>query len=369
LIRDKLGKATLGVRKEIDKETRRICVENRLNSNKRGVDQKIFGMWASKIQAHAEMCYDKIFCHHWNLLGHRKTGAFVRACSAILGRYVEQLGDTEAHNARTAHRRRGGVYQSLEAAYKNSAGLVRKELEEGWDIEARELELAASTFPAPTHRRNQLAITPSPAVVRPGEIVVECGQLSSEDIDPTAAAVEMLQKLGFDAEKQGWPSPSFGPVLPSVLKELKQAHGILTTKGFLVVGDPLNPLGDGRSWVLRLEPTNKLPQDADFADLADRYLQSEGINVAAKPVWDARTLLVALWDSGRVPIEGTRNKREAFVRPRLESMGWSILDWAKNSGVDFHTANDYFKGETKPFPSTRKKLADSLGISAKDLPT
>jgi hypothetical protein len=50
-------------------------------------------------------------------------------------------------------------------------------------------------------------------------------------------------------------------------------------------------------------------------------------------------------------------------------MGWSILDWAKNSAVDFHTANDYFKGETKPYPSTRKKFADSLGISAKDLPS
>jgi hypothetical protein len=48
------------------------------------VDEKILGMWAGKIQAHAEMCFDKIFCHHWSLLGHRKTGAFVRACSAIL---------------------------------------------------------------------------------------------------------------------------------------------------------------------------------------------------------------------------------------------------------------------------------------------
>jgi len=92
---------------------------------------------------------------------------------------VEQFGDSEAHKARTAHRRSGGVYQPLEGAYKNSAGLVRKELEEGWDIEARELELAESiarsqkhTSPAPTHRRNQLAVAPSPAVVRPEEIVL-----------------------------------------------------------------------------------------------------------------------------------------------------------------------------------------------------
>src|SRR5438477_3187332 len=121
LIRDKLRRATLAVRKEIDKEARRIRAENRLNSNKRGVDERILGMWGGKIQAHVEMCYDEIFCRHWSLLGHRKTGAFVRACSAILGRYIDQLGNTEAHKARTAHRRQGGVAQSLEGSYKSSA--------------------------------------------------------------------------------------------------------------------------------------------------------------------------------------------------------------------------------------------------------
>jgi len=340
-------------------------------------------MWAGKIQAHAEMCYEKIFCHHWSLLGHRKTSAFVRACSAILGRYIGQLGNTEAHKARIAHRRQGGVGQSLEGSYRSSAESIRKELEEVLDIEARELELAASIERRQENARlasPQPELSQSPRVVtfpvghsgilKPGdEMVVECGPLSAEETDTTAPAIELLRKLGFCDEQQQWPSSLFGPVLPEVLQQLKRAHQILTAKGFVFVGDPLNPVGDGRSWVLRLEPTNKLPKGADFADLADRYLQSEGIKVAAKPIQDGRTLLVALWDSGRVPIEGTRHKREAFVRPRLESMGWSILDWAKNSGVDFHTANDYFKGETKPYPSTRKKLADSLGITAKDLPS
>jgi hypothetical protein len=36
--------------------------------------------------------------------------------------------------------------------------------------------------------------------------------------------------------------------------------------------------------------------------------------------------------------------------------------------VDFHTANDYLKGITNPYASTRKKLADSLGVLVKDLP-
>ncbi len=144
MISDKLRKATLVVREEIEKETQEIRFENRLNFNKSGVDQKILHMWEGKIKAHVEMCYDKILCHHWSLLGHKKTGAFVRACSAILGRHINQLGNTEAHKAQRAHRLQGRVSQSLEESYKRSAASVRKQLEEVWDIEARELELAAS---------------------------------------------------------------------------------------------------------------------------------------------------------------------------------------------------------------------------------
>jgi hypothetical protein len=125
LIHDKLRMATRDIRKEIDKEIQHTLLENRLNYNKTGVDERILRVWASKIQAHAEMCYEKIFCHHWNLLGHKRTGAFVRASSAILGRHIEQLGNTEAHKARRAHRRRGGIGTSLEGSYKSSAGSVR----------------------------------------------------------------------------------------------------------------------------------------------------------------------------------------------------------------------------------------------------
>jgi len=62
------------------------------------------------------------------------------------------------------------------------------------------------------------------------------------------------------------------------------------------------------------------------------------------------------------------NQREAFVRPILDKKGWSIHDWAEKSEVDFHTANDYLNGETNPHPSTRKKLADALGVTVDDLP-
>lgn len=60
--------------------------------------------------------------------------------------------------------------------------------------------------------------------------------------------------------------------------------------------------------------------------------------------------------------------RTQFVDQILTKKGWSTHDWAVQSNVDFHTADNYRKGFTKPFPSTRKKLADSLGIAVDELP-
>jgi len=64
----------------------------------------------------------------------------------------------------------------------------------------------------------------------------------------------------------------------------------------------------------------------------------------------------------------TENARRAFVVPILNRKGWSSVDWANTSGLDFHTVNDYLKGARKPYPSTRKKLADSLGVAVDELP-
>lgn len=63
------------------------------------------------------------------------------------------------------------------------------------------------------------------------------------------------------------------------------------------------------------------------------------------------------------------SERESFVLPILDKKGWSILDWAHNSGVDFNTASNYLKGKTKPYKSTRAKLANSLGVEVLKLPT
>lgn len=62
------------------------------------------------------------------------------------------------------------------------------------------------------------------------------------------------------------------------------------------------------------------------------------------------------------------NERESFVLPILAKKGWSVHDWATESVVDFHTASDYLKCKTNPYRSTRKKMADSLGIAVENLP-
>jgi hypothetical protein len=63
------------------------------------------------------------------------------------------------------------------------------------------------------------------------------------------------------------------------------------------------------------------------------------------------------------------SSRRFLVKPLLDKRGWSINDWAVQSGVDFHTADRYLKGQGKPYPSTRLKLANSLNINVEALPS
>jgi hypothetical protein len=65
---------------------------------------------------------------------------------------------------------------------------------------------------------------------------------------------------------------------------------------------------------------------------------------------------------------GENNPRRAFVLPLLEERGWSILDWANEAEVDHATAIDYLDNKTKPFRSSRLKLAKALKIPVEQLP-
>ncbi|HEY1804907.1 MAG TPA: hypothetical protein VGG45_10530 [Terracidiphilus sp.] len=77
-------------------------------------------------------------------------------------------------------------------------------------------------------------------------------------------------------------------------------------------------------------------------------------SVAQEPVPDAPSNLSA--------------KRKAVVEPLLGERGWSSLEWASHSSVSYHTAADYLAGKRSQYRSTRKKLAESLGLSVQQLP-
>ena len=60
--------------------------------------------------------------------------------------------------------------------------------------------------------------------------------------------------------------------------------------------------------------------------------------------------------------------RQAFVLPLLEKRGWSTGDWAVEAQVSPATAQDYLANTTKPYRSTRVKLAKALGVPVQQLP-
>jgi hypothetical protein len=69
------------------------------------------------------------------------------------------------------------------------------------------------------------------------------------------------------------------------------------------------------------------------------------------------------------PVTTPQPKTHAeFLGPLLESEGWSILDWANEAKVAYHTARDYYDGTKKTYASTRLKLANALGIPVEQLP-
>lgn len=60
--------------------------------------------------------------------------------------------------------------------------------------------------------------------------------------------------------------------------------------------------------------------------------------------------------------------RRAVVEPILKDKGWSLEEWANKAGVDRRTIFDYLKGKTNPRPMNLKAMADSLGLTVRDLP-
>ena len=82
--------------------------------------------------------------------------------------------------------------------------------------------------------------------------------------------------------------------------------------------------------------------------------------VAARPTEIARATVE------RLP--ATQASRRAVIEPLLDAKGWSILDWAIEADVAHATAMDFLDEKTRPYRSTRLKLAKALGISVDQLP-
>jgi hypothetical protein len=62
------------------------------------------------------------------------------------------------------------------------------------------------------------------------------------------------------------------------------------------------------------------------------------------------------------------NERRKVVEPLLDAKGWSVFEWANEAKVAHATAIDYLDLKTNPYPSTRLKLANALGIPQDQLP-
>lgn len=90
--------------------------------------------------------------------------------------------------------------------------------------------------------------------------------------------------------------PSLALIDRHVSQQLRRAYEVFTSKGFKVDPDPVNYSGDGKSWALVCEPTDKLPQRANPLEVATQC-QSECIKGAQRPFWQAPRIVVPLWVS------------------------------------------------------------------------
>jgi len=189
-------------------------------------------------------------------------------------------------------------------------------------------------------------------------------------------AAELHPSLAFVDATKSWPSPSFGVVSDEVLQYLRQTRADLISKGFAVGDDPVNPLGDGKSWALKCEPI-RIPVSTDLLEIARQY-QQECVPGAPSAFLEGKVVVIPLWPAAGVidtgipesgdAISARAAARQKFIKRRMKEKGWSRGDWAQESGVDYHTIADFLDGKTKPYASTRKKLAETLGVEIDDFP-
>jgi hypothetical protein len=86
-------------------------------------------------------------------------------------------------------------------------------------------------------------------------------------------------------------------VTGDVLSLLYRARAVFIGKGFSVDSDPLNSLGDGKSWEIVVDPPVTLPNGVDAIELAAQC-QVGIVSGAPRPIWEGERIIVPLWPSG-----------------------------------------------------------------------
>jgi hypothetical protein len=105
------------------------------------------------------------------------------------------------------------------------------------------------------------------------------------------------------------------------------------------------------------EHDKKIENDAEIAAISDATAKATVIALSAQIPSDPR--------KGT----GVSSTRRQMIEPILKQKGFSVTEWASKSGVDVHTALNYLNEKTKnPDASTRKKLAEGLGINVGQFP-
>jgi hypothetical protein len=171
-----------------------------------------------------------------------------------------------------------------------------------------------------------------------------------------------------------WPSSSFpSPGLPDVVQNFKSAHRILTANGFLIVADPENVTGDGKSWVLECKPTSKLPKDAAPAHLARQYLALEGVKTDEIVLLDEsdRTLLVCLSPPPQ-PVTSVERQEESLTKRRTKLLqklyGADVANLSRvSSAAVIKEWKDAHNGAAPPMDyvvrETMKQAREALGVT------
>src|SRR5207245_8254722 len=130
-------------------------------------------------------------------------------------------------------------------------------------------------------------------------------------------AAELHPNLAFVDKARGWPTAGFGLVTGDVLDQLQRDRATFLSRGFSIDADPVNPLGDGKSWALKCEVTDKVVDGVDPVKLVEQC-QSECVQGAPKPFWQGKTIVVPLWGSNLSRESGSKTQAPQDYKEPLE---------------------------------------------------